>query len=60
MAAPRALGIKINKLSISVDELTKRVEALEALLEMELARGHMATEKASKPPAKRRRSKKAA
>lgn len=33
MAAPRVLGIKINKLSITVAELTKRVEALEAALE---------------------------
>jgi outer membrane murein-binding lipoprotein Lpp len=59
MAVPRALGIKINKLSIEVAELTKRVEKLEALLEAELARGHMATEKAPKAATKRRRSKKA-
>ena len=60
MAAPRALGIKINKIGLQVNSLEKRIKALETLLEMELARGHMAAEKASKAPPKRSRTKKAA
>jgi hypothetical protein len=52
MAAPRALAIKISKLE-------KRIEALETLLEAELARGHMMAEKAPKAATKRRSRKKA-
>ena len=65
MAAPRALGIKINKLTILVDELTKRVAALEhknASLRLEVTAlnsevGMKEPEPAAKP---KRRPKKAA
>ncbi len=60
MATATALAIKINKLSAEVTELTKRVAALEALLEMELARGHMGADKVPEAAAKRRPRKKAA
>ncbi len=61
MASNTGLARKLNKLNVEVAELAKRVEVLEALLEMELARGHMAAEKApmSLPATKRRPRKKA-
>ena len=64
MAVPRALGIKINKLTILIDELTKRVAALEyknASLRLEVtALNSEVGMKEPKSATKRRRTKKAA
>ncbi len=65
MAAPRVLGIKINKLSITMTELENRVETLEGLVEtltvlLEAELGKTLTvEETPKSATKRRPRKKA-